>query len=138
MVRHDEIGDYQIEFCKEATQSVTTGTPVIGASVKAGDHTVLLLMVTYVTNSGTKDFTVTIQDPDDNSTWAAVPGGAVTHSATVKDFGQDLWAIDRSNVRRWVRAYFTTTTSAYSLTAAWVKAGNKVNSASTQTNIVKL
>ena len=62
MVRHDEIGDYQIEFCKEATQSVTTGTPVIGASVKAGDHTVLLLMVTYVTNSGTKDFTVTIQD----------------------------------------------------------------------------
>tara|TARA_R110000803_G_scaffold17693_2_gene47625 strand:- start:985 stop:1392 length:408 start_codon:yes stop_codon:yes gene_type:complete len=135
MVRHDEIGDYQAEFCKEAAQ-VTY--PVIGASVKAGDHTILLLVVTYASSTGTKDSTVTIEDSDDNSTWAAVPGGAVTRSSSGKDFGQDLWAIDRNNVRRWVRAYFTTTGSAHSLTGAWIKAGNKVNSLSTQTNIVKL
>lgn len=135
MVRHDEIGDYQIEFCKEATQGTY---PVIGASVKAGDHTILLLVVTYVSNSGTKDFTVTIEDSDDNSTWAAVPGGSVTHTASAKDFGQELWAIDRGNVRRWVRAYFTTTGTAHSLTGAWIKAGNKVNSVSTQTNMIKL
>lgn len=139
MVRHDEIGDYQIEFCKEATQGIY---PVIGASVKAGDHTILLLAVTYVSNSGNKNFTVTIEDSADNSTWAAVPGGAVTHTASAKDFGQELWAIDRNNVRRWVRAYFTTSgapgTSAHSITGVWIKAGNKVNSVSTQTNMIKL
>ena len=145
MVRHDEIGDYQVEFCKEAAQGVTAGAPVIGGSVKAGDHTVLLLVVTFVTTASTgqptKDFTVTIEDSADNSTWAAVAGSAVTHSVTgvgTKDFGQDLWAIDRNNVRRWVRAYFTTTTNAYSLTGVWIKAGNKVNSLSTQTDIIKL
>lgn len=144
MVRHDEIGDYQIEFCKEATQGVSAGAPVIGGSVKAGDHTVLLLAVTFVAQATagqpTKDFTVTIQDSDDNSTWAAVAGSAVTHSVTnpSKDFGEDLWAIDRNNVRRWVRAYFTTASVAYSITGVWIKAGNKVNSVSTQTNIVKL
>ena len=145
MVRHDEIGDYQIEFCKEAGQVVSVGAPVIGGSVKAGDHTVLLLVVTFVASASipqpTKDITVTIQDSDDNSTWAAVAGSAVTHSVTGngnKDFGQDLWAIDRNNVRRWVRAYFTTATAAYSATGVWIKAGNKVNSLSTQTDIIKL
>tara|TARA_R110000824_G_scaffold115429_1_gene266522 strand:+ start:1301 stop:1738 length:438 start_codon:yes stop_codon:yes gene_type:complete len=145
MVRHDEIGDYQVEFCKEATQGVTAESPVIGGSVKAGDHTVLLLAASFVAQASeaqpNKDITVTIQDSDDNSTWAAVAGSAVTHSVSGdgnKDFGQDLWAIDRNNVRRWVRAYFTTTVKPYSITASWIKAGNKVNSLSTQTNIIKL
>ncbi len=138
MVRHDQIGDYQIEYCKDAGQVVNSGSTITSAGIRSGDHAVLLLIVTRLSNSGTKDYTVTIEDSADNSAWTAVSGSAVTHSATAKDFGQDLWTIERRSVRRWVRASFTSTGTAHSITAAWLKAGNKVNSALAQTDMVKV
>ena len=132
MARHDYIGDVRIEFAKDA---VTT-PPVASSSVEAGDHEVLMLVVNYASNSGTKNTTVTLQESDNNSDWTDIAGDSISIDSTSKDVGQKLIIAERRKHGRYIRANFTTTGAAHASSAAWIKMGDKVRATESRSDVL--
>lgn len=132
MARHDYIGDIRIEFAKDAV----TGVPVASSSVEAGDHEVLLLVVTYASNSAVKNTTVTLQDSENNSDWTDIAGGTISIDSDGKDVGQKLLIVERRKHGRYIRANFTSTGTGHASSAAWLKMGDKVRATETRTDLL--
>ena len=128
MVRHDHIGDIRTVYAKDFGVAI----PGNAASVEAGDHETLILSSTYYSAAGTKETTIKLQESDDNSNWTDIAGTAVSFSATAKDFGQHTHIVERRKHKRYVRATYTTTGSAYAVTGVWYKLGDKVRATETQ------
>jgi len=128
MVRHDYIGDIRTVYAKDFGVAI----PGNGATVEAGDHETLLLSSTYYSSAGTKQVTIKLQESDDASNWTDIAGSAVSFSATAKDFGQHTHIVERRKHKRYVRAAYTTTGTAYAVTGVWLKMGDKVRSTETQ------
>lgn len=128
MVRHDYIGDIRTEYAKDFGVLI----PGNSSTVEAGDHETLILSSTYYSTSGTKQVTIKLQESDDASNWTDIAGSAVSFSATAKDFGQHTHIVERRKHKRYIRADYSTTGSAYVVTGVWLKMGDKVRSTETQ------
>ena len=128
MVRHDYIGDIRTEYAKDADDAV----PFQTNGILAGDHETLILVTTYYSATGDKETTIKIQESDDKLSWSDVAGSAVTISTSGRDTGRRTWIVERRKHGRYLRADFSTTKSAHSLTGVWLKMGDKVRSTETQ------
>ena len=134
MVRHDRIGDVRATLAKSVGVGIT-GT-VYSSTVTAGDHEYLTLVTQHYSASGTKDYTVTLEESADNVTFTSIPGGSLTRTGSgVPENGEDLIILDRRKAGRYVRAKFTAT-AAFSVSAVWLLEGDKNQNRITRTNVL--
>ena len=134
MVRHDRIGDARAVLAKSVGTAIS-GT-IYSSTVTAGDHEYLTLVTQHYSASGTKDYTVTLEESGDNVTFTAIPGGALTRTGSgVPENGEDLIILDRRKAGRYVRAKFTAT-AAFSVAAVWLLEGDKNKSLITRANVL--
>jgi len=134
MVRHDRIGDVRATLAKSVGVAIT-GT-IYSSTVTAGDHEYLTLVTQHYSASGTKDYTVTLEESADNSTFTAIPGGSLTRTGSgAPENGEDLIILDRRKAGRYVRAKFTATT-AFSVSAVWLLEGDKNQNLITRANVL--
>jgi len=128
MVRHDYIGDIRTEYAKDANDAV----PFQTNGIVAGDHETLILVATYYAATGDKETTIKIQESDDKLSWSDVAGSSVVIATSGLAAGRRTWIVERRKHGRYLRADFSTTKSAHSLTGVWLKMGDKVRSTETQ------
>jgi hypothetical protein len=134
MVRHDRIGDVRAVLAKSVGVGIVA--PVYSSTVTAGDHEYLTLVLQHYSQTGTKDYTVTLEESADNVTFTAIPGGSLTRTGSgVPENGEDLIVLDRRKAGRYVRAKFTATT-AFSVSAVWLLEGDKNKSLTTRANVL--
>lgn len=128
MVRHDYIGDIRTEYAKDAPDLI----PFQTNGVVAGDHETLILVTTYYSGTGDKETTVKIQESDDKLSWSDVAGGSITVSTSGLATARRTLIIERRKHGRYLRADFSTTKTAHSITGVWLKMGDKVRATETQ------